>query len=560
MHAAWQERPSWQVFSPRQALAVFAPATIVFLAGIATYVQIQRTRAERVLVIHTDAVIEAVDAVLADLLNAETRQRGYVITGVPEYLLPYRSSSGAVDADIATLRTLTAGNPAEHARVVVLDSLVAARRAELTATIDVRRNLGFGAAAAATNSDRNRHTMDAVRGILGLINTEARNLYVRRVAIEERRARVTEVVLIAGTAIAVVMALFLNGMLTRYATAQATAARKLAAQAAQLQAQAVELEFQARQLQDQATELETQNEELLVTSETLLEQKEAGDAARRLAEQARADAQRANAAKTQFLTAMSHELRTPLNAIGGYVDLLDLEVQGRVTDGQRDYLNRLRKSSHHLLGLINDLLDLGRVEAGHLQLQPADVSIDSILRSVEGMVSPMCQSSEISLVWPADDPGLTTYADAERVKQILINLLTNACKFTEAGGQVIVECGGPPRDNEEQRDAPRQAAAAGAVWVQVSDTGRGIARENLETIFELFVQIDRHLTEASHQGAGLGLPISRTLARGMGGDLTVESTLGQGTVFTLTLPARAPVVAVPLAARTPRTTLVLPSV
>jgi signal transduction histidine kinase len=235
---------------------------------------------------------------------------------------------------------------------------------------------------------------------------------------------------------------------------------------------------------------------------------------------ARREAESANRAKAEFLATMSHELRTPLNAIAGYTELLSMGVRGPVRDEQLEDLRRIRKSAQHLLSLINDILNFARLEAGQVELHISDVSMHDVLAGVETLIGPQVREKGLHYSYEECDPSLTVRADAEKVQQILLNLLTNAVKFTEPLGRVTVIC----------RSTPDR------VTVDVSDTGRGIPADKLETIFEPFVQIDRHLTHESQQGVGLGLAISRDLALAMGGDLGAESAVGRGTTFRLELP------------------------
>ena len=234
-----------------------------------------------------------------------------------------------------------------------------------------------------------------------------------------------------------------------------------------------------------------------------------------------AEAEAANRARAEFLATLSHELRTPLNAIGGYVDLISLGIRGPVTDQQIDDLKRIRRSQQHLLGIINDLLNFSRIEAGGLNYDLAPVPLREILSSVFDMTQPMADARRLKTMWPKDVRS-EVYVDRAKAEQILLNLLTNAIKFTEEGGSITVTC-----------RVGRQRTS-----IDVTDTGTGIPAENIESIFEPFVQVGR--THSSpHEGAGLGLAISRELARAMRGDLSVRSQLGQGSTFTLTLP-RAP--------------------
>ncbi len=235
--------------------------------------------------------------------------------------------------------------------------------------------------------------------------------------------------------------------------------------------------------------------------------------------QARAEAEAANAAKSAFLTTMSHELRTPLNAIGGYADLLMTGVRGPVSPEQARDLARIRNAGQHLLGLINDVLNYAKLEAVQVRFNVRDVPLEQVVAAAEEMILPQARQRDLTFERARAIPGATVRADPEKVQQILLNLLSNAVKFTAAGGRITV----------------RGTADSGTVRATVSDTGCGIATMELERIFEPFVQVGRGLT-TRNEGAGLGLAISRGLARGMGGDLTVASTLGQGSTFTLVLP------------------------
>jgi PAS domain S-box-containing protein len=246
------------------------------------------------------------------------------------------------------------------------------------------------------------------------------------------------------------------------------------------------------------------------------------------AEAARAAAEAANLAKSQFLSTMSHELRTPLNAVAGYVDLLALGLRGPVTEAQRADLERLRRANQHLTGLVNDVLNFARLDAGQVEYHVEDVDFAPIVADVETLIGPQLAAKGLAFDHDgcaADTPAHphVVRADAEKLRQILLNLLTNALKFTDPGGRVGLAC--------------ETDATAGVGRVRVTDSGRGIPPDQLSRIFEPFVQVDRHRTHESQQGVGLGLSISRELAQGMGGDLTAESTPGVGSTFTLTLPA-----------------------
>ncbi len=234
---------------------------------------------------------------------------------------------------------------------------------------------------------------------------------------------------------------------------------------------------------------------------------------------ARHQAEEANHAKSEFLAMMSHELRTPLNAIGGYAQLMEMGLRGPITPEQREDLERIERSQRHLLGLINDVLNFAKLEAGRVQFFIARVPMNELLLGVEALVLPQLHAKGLRYVDAGDCGNMAVHADEEKARQVLINLLSNAIKFTPAGGQVRVAC----TEDEEQ------------VRIIVSDSGVGIPPDRLDAIFEPFVQVDRGLT-SRQEGTGLGLAISRDLARHMGGDLTATSIAGVGSNFTLSLP------------------------
>ena len=232
-----------------------------------------------------------------------------------------------------------------------------------------------------------------------------------------------------------------------------------------------------------------------------------------------AKSEEANRTKSEFLAAMSHELRTPLNAIGGYADLLLVGVGGEISDQQRQYLTRIRGSQQHLLAIINDLLNFSRVESGQLVYDIGPTPLCDVLEMVTPMIIPQANAKGLHVVHPIG-VDVIARADMPKVEQILINLLSNAVKFTPPGGRIELSC---------QRVGDRVA-------LLVLDTGIGIPPGDLESIFEPVVQVGRSLT-SPHEGTGLGLAISRDLAKAMHGELLVESRLGEGSRFTLWLPA-----------------------
>lgn len=232
-----------------------------------------------------------------------------------------------------------------------------------------------------------------------------------------------------------------------------------------------------------------------------------------------AEAEAGNRSKSDFLAAMSHELRTPLNAIAGYAELMQAGVSGPLTEAQHDQLNRIQRSQRHLLGIINDILNFSRIEAGKVSYAVGPIGLQELVDSVAPMIEPQAAKKRLRLTRTRCSPALTARADRSKVEQILLNLLSNAVKFTEEGGEITIACG----------------AAGDSVWLSVADTGIGIDEGQLESIFAPFTQVGRSLASPM-EGTGLGLAISRDLARAMLGDLTAESREGKGSTFTLSLP------------------------
>jgi signal transduction histidine kinase/PAS domain-containing protein len=233
---------------------------------------------------------------------------------------------------------------------------------------------------------------------------------------------------------------------------------------------------------------------------------------------AREAAEEANRAKTQFLATMSHELRTPLNAISGYAELLSLGLRGPTTPEQQEDLGRIMRSQRHLLSVINDILNFARLDAGHVEYRVVSVSVTELLGDLESLIRPQLASKQLEFACDASPANVVVRADAEKVRQVLLNLLANAVKFTPPGGRVQVTC-----DYDDD-----------CVYIRVTDTGIGIPADRRGAIFEPFVQLHRTLAQPA-EGTGLGLAISRDLARGMGGELSVESEPGRGSTFTLML-------------------------
>lgn len=253
---------------------------------------------------------------------------------------------------------------------------------------------------------------------------------------------------------------------------------------------------------------------------------EAERQARLEAEKAQLVAEQANRSKADFLGTMSHELRTPLNAIAGYVELLQLGVHGALSGEQQRDLERIARNQRHVTNLLSDVLNFARLEAGRVQFECRRVQVAALLHDLEGLVPPGLVGRKDDLrIRPCGD-ALSIWADPDRTMQVLLNLVVNALKHTPDHTRVEVLC-----------DESPATAHLPFVAIRVRDEGQGIPPEKLDAIFEPFIQATRRKA-GSREGLGLGLAIARDLARGMGGDLTVESQIDRGSTFTLTLPRR----------------------
>jgi signal transduction histidine kinase len=315
---------------------------------------------------------------------------------------------------------------------------------------------------------------------------------------------------------------------------QAAVQRQLSKEKARLSRALDELERElaenarlSRTLQAQNEEMEAQNEELLAMSEELHAGQEQLMQLNHQLERRTRELQLAMSARNRFYAAMSHELRTPINAVMGYNDLLLAGVYGPLAEKQELAVERSQRAAQHLRELVNDVLDLSRLESGRMELEPERVSLPALVEDLFATLEPLARAagSELRLV-AGDDPALVV-TDPRRVRQVLLNLLSNAVKFG-GGAPVWVRC---------------TRAPDGGVDVEVVDGGRGIAPEDLPRIFDEFVQLgrDENGDPAGVQGTGLGLPIARRIARVLGGSLDAASTLGVGSTFRLRLPPVPPV-------------------
>ena len=675
-----------------------AGAVLFFLAsGGVAWLNLQTLRENNEKIVHSHQVILALDELLSHTQDAETGQRGFILTGNERYLEPYRIALATLPRKIDEIAVLTSDNPAQQRRLAVLKSHVEAKLAELRETIDLRRTQSLGAALGVVNSDRGKIEMDAIRAqlsamgqeeaelrkerlsemesayntsllssvlaaALGILLTAAIGALVRRTTLARRREawlqtgqlglasalmgdkRIEELgdgilKYMAGYSGALAGAVFAgkghlyrristygvpvdagipehfgerdgllaqavserrpvlvgdvsDGYLTygsalgrenprhivispgvvdeevntvvelgfqkpvdehvltflEQASASIATAIRSASYRSELQKLLEETQRQSEELQVQGEELRVSNEELeeqsraLRESQARLEQQqvELEQTNSQLEEQAqqleiqRNDLERVNASvqlkareleqasqyKSDFLANMSHELRTPLNSSLILSKLLADNPEDNLSAEQVKYAQTIHSSGKDLLNLINDILDLSKIEAGHVEIRPEAVSIERLAGNLSQLFQPVAENRNLTFaidISPACPAVIET--DLQRLEQVLKNLLSNAFKFTEAGTVTLVI----------------RPTAGGQIAFSVTDTGIGIAEEKQRAIFEAFHQADGTISR-KYGGTGLGLSISRELSRLLGGAISLRSRQGEGSTFTVTIP------------------------
>ena len=595
-------------------------------------------------------IAESLQNVLARLTDAETSQRGYLLTGSRIYLAPGEGAAADVHHSLAAARRLIA-DATEQARLDTLSIVIAEKLAELESAKRAYEGAGgLSAAAEEVRSDRGQYQMRAARELIANIVGEERARLANREEHEHKLRVLTTALVFAAILLAGVLSLLVNTMLSRALSASEDADRRRQQALTELEGVNQELSAQAGAMESQAVELEQANEELRDVSEDLVRQTDTAEHAseraqaehrrlitvveqsplaiviveapsgRRLlanraaegvfgipntdsladtvaklkgfkadgtplevgdwplaraisggqvvideiieierptgerrricinsapvldaqgkvdagvaifwdvteqyrAEQelraARLEAEAASRAKSEFLAVMSHELRTPLSAIIGYEELLFDGITGPVNENQRTQLGRIKASATHLLSLIDEVLTLSRVEAGREVTHLERISVFGALHDASALALPLASDKGLALEVVRAPKDVAVWADETKLRQILLNLLTNAIKFTDAGSVTLAS-----------------HTFDDCVEIVIRDTGIGIAAPDHDRIFDTFWQVEQKSTRKVG-GTGLGLSVSRRLARLMNGELTVTSALGRGSTFTLRLP------------------------
>lgn len=447
--------------------------------------------------------------VLLDLVDMETGLRGYILTGDASFLAPYQSGERDLRRELATL-----GSEHQDVEAVRQGAQVWQER---FAAPSLAMASGGGAAAAKVRSVAwqayGKSLFDALRGRVNVFLARAQQGAARRIAARAAAGRTARE---ETTALAVVMqlvVLVVAGLLlaegTRAVIRLSRALRRrdqgrlatLTGGPAEIVALAEEIEAFAQEAAAERLQLQT---EVAAAALSAQEAKVESAAQVRLAQ-----------LRAEFLANMSHELRTPLNSVIGFADLL--LSRGGLNERQERYARYILESGHHLLQLVNDLLDMARIDAGRLELQIRECDAGHVAHEAVASVVPQMEAKHLACTVHVEGPSVCL-ADPDRLRQAILNLLSNAYKFTDPGGTVEVSVRRPN----------------GSVEVAVRDTGHGIPPDRLEDIFDEFVQVSQGVSRAS-EGTGLGLALSRRLVRLMDGEITVASTLAEGSTFTIHL-------------------------
>jgi signal transduction histidine kinase/CheY-like chemotaxis protein/CHASE3 domain sensor protein len=682
---------------PAVAMGLLVAVVFFLASGVLAYFNLQAVREGNQKIVQSYDVIVALDGLLSSAQDAETGQRGFLLTNNERYLQPYNAALASIPAKLNEIAQLTRDNPAQERSVAALKIHVDAKLAELAQTIDLRRSQNLDSALAVVNSDRGKIEMDAIRaqlaamaqeeaslrakrlaemssaqqtalisslmsGVLGILLTAVIGFLMRRATLARRReewlqngqvglsgaimgdqtveqlgssilefladylgavagavfvgkgdiyrrsatygvpenANVTtqfrsreglmgqaaaggrpmlvsdvpEGYLAFGSALgqdkprhiiispasadgvvnAVIELGFLKAidsgvvtLLEKASEAVAIAVRsanyrgelqdlleetqrqseELQTQSEELRVSNEELEEQGRALKESAARLEQQQVELEQTNSQLEEQAQQLEAQRDELESANAsvtlkarELAQASRYKSDFLANMSHELRTPLNSSLILAKLLADNPDDNLSAEQVKYAQTIQSSGNDLLNLINDILDLSKIEAGHVEIRPESITIQRIADNIRQMFEPVAQDKSLGFVVDlASEMAESIETDPQRLEQVLKNLLSNAFKFTEAG-QVRFSI---------------QPVDGGRIAFSVADTGIGIAQEQQQSVFDAFHQADGTISR-KYGGTGLGLSISRQLARLLGGSIDLKSQPGEGSTFTVTVP------------------------
>jgi signal transduction histidine kinase len=438
------------------------------IAGLA-YVGMSRLVGTAASVERTHRMLRTLEETYSQIADAETGSRGYALTGDTLYLAPYEAARRTIAAQLAELRALTAESPRQRALLAGLEPLVERRFAAIRRTMDFRREAGLAAAVANIRTGRGKALMDSIRVVIDRMEDQEEALLADRSRRERASMRGVTLVIVFALSVALAISV-LAALVVR---------RELAARAAD-------------------------------------------EGALRAAKEA---AEAASSAKTDFLARMSHELRTPLNSVIGFANVLLRRHAGALPGDARTYLERIRVNGMHLLVMIDDLLDIARIEVGRVTVERRPVELAALVREVVGSFETDARAHGLTLHCELPDGLAPLETDAARLRQVLVNLVSNAIKFTERGTVTVAVTADP--------------ATRVPTRLEVADTGIGVPPDRRAAIFEAFEQADTS-TARRFGGTGLGLAISRALCDLLGYRLELTSEVGVGSTFSVVLAPTRP--------------------
>jgi signal transduction histidine kinase/ActR/RegA family two-component response regulator len=461
----------------RVVIGFAAVLVLLLLAGGQMYRSLHEYMDTLCLVEHTHQVIGTLTAITSTMRELESGQRAYIITHDEFFNVEYRHNKGEIGSLLTGISQLTADNPEQQARYAVLRQLADERIQLLDTTITVFHSQGFAAARSFIRTDVSHRKMEAVLKQTTTMMDIERNLLKQRSEHAEHSA--DHAFKIGGLLVIIA----LTGLILLWWLVKRETRKRHTAE------DAVQENEQMQQILDL---LQEKNIEL---------------------ESARYAAEKANLAKSEFLSSMSHELRSPLNAILGFTQLMETDSPPP-TPGQQESIAQILRAGWHLLTLINEILDLAKVESRQIPLSNEPVSLSEVMVECQGMIEHQARERGINMIFPHFDRPCFVMADRTRVKQVLINLLTNAIKYNCPQGIVEVKCA---------ENVP------GRILVSVRDTGAGLRPEQVEQLFQAFNRLGQEAGE--EEGTGIGLVVAKRLVELMGGMIGVESTIGTGSVF-----------------------------
>lgn len=453
---------------------------ILTIVGVTAWQANSKQIQNSALVTHTHQILTHSEGLLSAMTSAESTMRGYLISGNPDILKPYQTITEDIEYQYRSLLALTADSQEQQQRLFTLKPMIDQRLALLSSLIKIRSELGLEYIQQRFINGKGKQLQDQIHNQIDEIEYSEQKLLVLRTAGTENAIAQSRLAITLGTLCAALITI----------------------------ASFFVLRFDIKRRSEAENALKIANAKLALATER---------------------AQHADNSKSAFLATMSHELRTPLNSIIGFSGVLLQELAGPLNAEQKKQLTMVRDSSRHLLALVNDVLDISKVEAGQLRIQHQTFNIrEAIDRSV-ALVTPLANKKQLPLEVHIETELGQIITDRRRVEQVLINLLTNAIKFTEQGSVSL------RADTLDAYLAPGTNAPQPAIRIQVIDTGIGIDEAHLPDLFQPFRQIEDGLAR-QHEGTGLGLAISDRLLHLMGGQIAVASKKNEGSTFTVIIP------------------------